>query len=75
MTGNAWERCSDWYGRHYYSDSPAVNPQGPEIGSKRVYRGGSCYEEARACRVSHRSYENPDEGGSDLGFRVACISK
>jgi len=40
MTGNTTEWNSDWYGRDYYSNSPASNPQGPETGSSRVLRGG-----------------------------------
>ncbi len=28
MHGNAWERCSDWYGGQYYANAKAADPQG-----------------------------------------------
>jgi formylglycine-generating enzyme required for sulfatase activity len=42
MHGNAWEWCFDRYTGRYYSQSPAVDPQGPdELGiADRVIRGG-----------------------------------
>jgi hypothetical protein len=33
------EWCGDWYDSFYYSISPAVNPQGPAAGDKKVIRG------------------------------------
>ncbi len=27
--GNAWEWCSDWYGKEYYGKSPVEDPKGP----------------------------------------------
>ncbi len=39
MTGNVWERCSDWYGN--YSSSAQTNPYNSTAGSGRVNRGGA----------------------------------
>ncbi len=39
MSGNVYERCSDWY--DCYQSSPQINPSGPSEGRSRVIRGGS----------------------------------
>jgi formylglycine-generating enzyme len=39
MSGNVWELCWDWYGD--YKDRTWINPGGPQVGSRRVIRGGS----------------------------------
>lgn len=70
MSGNVWEWCSDWYGD--YTSSSQSDPQGPSSGSRRVYRGGCCYNVARLCRVSIRNYNTPNYRGGDLGLRLSC---
>ena len=57
ISGNLWEWCSDWHG--YYSSDSQTNPEGPELGPNRVFRGGSWYADAGHCRASHRNDNTP----------------
>ena len=68
MSGNVREWCSDWGGE--YSSSSQTNPMGPTSGSYRVLRGGSWYDYAQGCRVSDRSFNDPDYHYRN-GFRLA----
>ncbi|MEZ4828587.1 MAG: SUMF1/EgtB/PvdO family nonheme iron enzyme [Bacteroidia bacterium] len=69
MSGNVWEWCSGWYGDYPAKD--ISDPQGPEKGTNRVYRGGSWLGNAERCRVSNRNFDAPDLRNFYLGFRVA----
>jgi formylglycine-generating enzyme required for sulfatase activity len=40
MSFNVAEWVSDWYDENYYKHSPALNPQGPISGTKKIHRGG-----------------------------------
>ena len=71
MSGNASEWCSDWYSQGYYGISPQNSPQGPASGVYRSVRGGSCFQDAGAARVSARSFLSPESGS---GFRLASGS-
>jgi formylglycine-generating enzyme required for sulfatase activity len=79
MHGNLWEWCQDWYGG--YPGGIALDPEGPDAGSNRVFRGGSWLawgvwgEIAWNCRSANRAkFYYPgegDEGGCyAVGFRV-----
>ncbi len=66
MSGNVWERCSDWYGD--YSSGYVKNPVGPTTGSYRILRGGSiAYLGGGDCRSAERSF---DFLNTSVGFRL-----
>jgi formylglycine-generating enzyme required for sulfatase activity len=69
--GNVWEWCRDWYSASYYSGSPAVNPGGPEQGSRRVGRGGGVAHRPAYLRAAHRNDQDPEKSKPYLGFRFA----
>lgn len=70
MLGNVWEWCEDRWQDHY-EPGPAPNPTGPEMGSKRVIRGGSWFNVARRVRAATRDWFSPEGRVNALGFRLA----
>lgn len=78
MIGNAYEWCHDYYDFDYYRDSPIVNPTGPDSGTARVVRGGSCYDGyyPSYLRSANRFEYLPETNDGIVGFRcVTDISK
>jgi len=72
MAGNLTEWVSDFYKKDYYSESPANDPQGPETGSYKVFRGGFWGGSDPAIfRNSARPYLPPETALSMHGFR--CV--
>ncbi|MCP4695922.1 MAG: SUMF1/EgtB/PvdO family nonheme iron enzyme, partial [Gammaproteobacteria bacterium] len=71
MHGNVWEWVQDWYGENYYANSPVQNPVGPDSGSDRVARGGSCYDSRQVARSAYRSSVPPGDRDWLIGFRFA----
>lgn len=72
MHGNVGELCSDWFGRDYYQQSPANDPQGPEKGSDHLVMGGGWNADAFRCRAAHRRSNAGSGVARYFGFRVAC---
>ena len=87
MAGNVWQWTNDWYGKAYYSASPASNPTGPTTGDPmpdgkpyRVLRGGNWFNGAQYyghSRIANRDpayYRGPQDPNHPyyhVGFRVA----
>ncbi len=66
MSGNVWEWCWDW---HDSIEAGTVSG-GAASRSRRVIRGGSCYNDASVCAVSYRNGGSPDGCDPSLGFRL-----
>ncbi|MDL2275305.1 formylglycine-generating enzyme family protein [Desulfosarcina sp. OttesenSCG-928-G10] len=71
MHGNVWEWVQDWYAGWYYGASLPVDPQGPDSGADRVFRGGGWGGSALSCRSALRFHDSPVIRSHLLGFRVA----
>lgn len=71
MHGNVWEWCSDW--KETYENRQQTDPEGPQNGSDRVYRGGGWLISARRCRSANRDGFAPSFRYGNLGFRVALV--
>ncbi len=82
MAGNVWEHVADWYTPNYFSQSPKLNPPGPDTSydpaepgtPKRVIKGGSYLCSPIYCtgyRPSARMMTSPDTGADHTGFR--CV--
>lgn len=74
-SGNVREWTQDWYDDAYYSSNPVQDPQGPESGYGKAYRGGSKDGAEFPARSSYRWRETPDTRVQNLGFRVVMEKK
>ena len=71
ITSNIHEWCSNWYDRHFYEASPALNPSGPAEGRRRASRGGAWRHALTIDRTAARSSLDPSFRYTDYGFRLA----
>lgn len=75
MSGNVYEWCNDWFGEHYYKNSPQNDPQGPATGMRRVYRGGGWGDNTQRCQSTCRNSWFPENRADYFGFRLALDLK
>jgi formylglycine-generating enzyme required for sulfatase activity len=71
MAGNVMEWVADRYGSDYNAQSPAHNPQGPDSGRMRPFRGGAFLSDEGGVRCAIRLCGTPGVRLTYLGFRVA----
>jgi serine/threonine-protein kinase len=71
MAGNVMEWVADVYDAHYYYDSPAVNPAGPESGTRYVLRGGAWAFPGVNARTARRAAADATHHDFTIGFRCA----
>ena len=72
MHGNVWEWCLDSWHETYHEAPQDGSAWEDEELFYRVLRGGSWYCLPGLCRSAQRHWNQPNVGGSGIGFRVVC---
>lgn len=72
MHGNVWEWCRD--GMREYAAEIMLDPEGPDTGTRRQLRGGSCADRHDVARAAYRFSGHRSSAYLDRGFRVAIKS-
>ena len=72
MHGNVWEWTNDW--KASYSENNVTDPKGPDMGSKKIVRGGSYAAHSSYIRSAYRSEYETNATFSGIGFRLALLN-
>ena len=59
MAGNAMEWVADWFSISYYKQEVRDDPTGPELGSRKVEKGGWWGADPYVARSAYRHFEDP----------------
>ena len=71
MSGNVFEWTSGRYMKNYKDIQDGdTNPVGPDTGSSKVVRGGSCFFDRWGCKICYRKALQPASRVPYVGFRV-----
>ncbi|MBF0370975.1 MAG: SUMF1/EgtB/PvdO family nonheme iron enzyme [Magnetococcales bacterium] len=73
MSGNLWEWVADRYQADYYRKAPRHDPQGPDRGRTRVYRGGAWQSDLEQLQATTRQHLSPSRRYPLLGFRLIML--
>lgn len=75
MADNVSEWTADWFSSDYYRESEAKDPQGPDEGVVKTFRGGAWNSLPTSRRLTIRDADVPESRRDDVGFRVLCITR
>ncbi|MBE9201995.1 MULTISPECIES: SUMF1/EgtB/PvdO family nonheme iron enzyme [unclassified Nodularia (in: cyanobacteria)] len=73
MHGNVWEWCQDTYKENYEEAPTDGSAYLSSNDNNSMLRGGSWYNDAKACRSAARHRFERTGRGSNLGFRLVCV--
>lgn len=71
MHGNVSEWCEVWFDEYPWKKT--LDPQGPDLGSEKVHRGGDFRSSSSQCRSATRGSDKP--GSAYRGFRIVLKEK
>jgi formylglycine-generating enzyme required for sulfatase activity len=72
MHGNVWEWCADAWSDSQAAATECIVQNLDGTDRDRLLRGGAWYCLPGLCRAAQRHWNQPNYGGSGIGFRVAC---
>ncbi len=70
MHSNLFEWVRDWY---QWNVTDEIDPEGPETGTTRVYKGGCWNDGPNQLRSAYRLNRGESHSSQHIGFRVALV--